>query len=216
MDLDFDMPHFDYGGNMLPDAEPFPPMAANDPRRNGGIRSPTQPIDKHDESEFAEAPLQRRRPRPRVLQFDQTQELRGADMNAWKEDYLTNMADASSMRKIHRAPSLAKKNAAIWVTGLGIGGVGIERSISNVRHPLGIFAGEAMMEMLTGVKSAPGRKRAHDTDSEGETDIEARRTRIREDDGQEIGLEDDAMPPLDDKIRFDISDVCQLSLFNHL
>ena len=97
------------------------------------------------------------------------------------------MLEAKEAKQLNKAASLAKKNAAFWVYGAGIGGVGAGLGSSKLKSPLDMFAGEAMMEALTGIKSSSTpRKRRHNDDEEDHgSDSEARRVRMR-DDGEQM------------------------------
>lgn len=118
-------------------------------------------------------------------------ELHNADLAQWKTDYADNMAEAVETKKSHKASALAKKNAAFWVVGAGIGGVGIGLGSSKLKSPLDMFAGDAMMEALTGIKTfAVGQKRGRDEEDHRDSDSKARRVRIRDDDGGETGRGD--------------------------
>ena len=208
MNFDFDLPHFNNEDELLPNAELFPAMAADDSTGTGELRLASQPREDQGSLESAEAHLRRRRPKLRAMRPDQRQELHSSDITAWTQNYIKNMAEATLTKRNHQAPSLAKKKAALWVMGLGIGGVGVRLGSSSLTSPLAFFAGDAMMELLTGLQPAARRKRARGDDSEDETGSEARRTRIREGEGQEAGLGDEMMLPLDDDMRIEAGDVC--------
>ncbi|KAG8528697.1 uncharacterized protein KY384_006384 [Bacidia gigantensis] len=191
MDMDFDMPLFDDQQIILPDAEPFPSMRPVDPAIPGQGTSSAQPQEEEEYSETAEAPIRQRRKKARPLALDQRMELRNADLASWKDDYLTNMIEATRARLQHRAVSLAKKNAAQWITGIGIGGVGAAIGTSNLPGPLHIFAGDPLMDMLLGpISDRGGRKRRLSEVSEADVSSETQRRRMREGDA-EIGLGDD-------------------------
>ncbi|KAL9639966.1 MAG: hypothetical protein Q9164_000595 [Protoblastenia rupestris] len=210
MDFGFDMPRLDDDGVILPDAEPFPTMAAVDARNISNVPLSSQAREEQESSESAEAPLRRRRPKQRVLPVDERQELRNADLASWKEDYLINMSEATLTRQNHQAPFIAKKNAAFFVMGAGIGGVGVGIGSSKLKSPLDMFAGEAMMEMLTGIKPSAGMKRGRDTEGGEDTDSEARRVRLREGDGDQIGRGDDMMLPDDDTMMIPGSEAIEI------
>ena len=128
-------------------------------------------------------------------------ELRNADLASWKDDYLANMAEASRSRQRHQAPRVAKKNAAQYVAGLGIGDMGR----STFLNPLTIFAGDSLLGMLTGARPVAGRKRDREHISEEDTDSETRRQRLR-------GNEEDfgrgkAVFNLDNDVAMQIDDV---------
>lgn len=195
MDIDIEIPRFADDDNVLPGAEPFPVMAATGRTLQTSLSEAQQ---EHVSSESAEAPLPRKARVPKQLPVDARQELHNADLARWKADYANNMAEAIEAKKNHKAPTLAKKNAAFWVVGAGIGGVGAGLGTSKLKSPLDMFAGDSMMEALTGVKTwAAGLKRSRDRDIDHDFDSDARRVRTRDGDvdqirrGEGIALEDD-------------------------
>ena len=198
MDFAFDMPPVNDDGAILPEAEPFPEMAPRQLAHADELRSSSPAREDRESSEFAEAPLRRRQPRPRVLPIDARQELRNADLASWKEDYLTNMFEATQVRQHHQAPFVARKNAAFFVMGAGIGGVGNGIGSSKLKSPLNMFAGEEMMQQLTGLQHSAGTKRGRGAEDGEDTDSEARRIRLREDEGEQVGRGDDIMVPDDE------------------
>ena len=110
------------------------------------------------------------------------------------------MLEAKEAKQSHRAASLAKTNAKFWVNGAGIGGVGAALGDSKLKSPLDMFAGEVMMEALTGVRSSPIRqKRPYAEEEDHDPDSGARRVRVRDDNGEQLGhgdhliLDDDEM-----------------------
>ncbi len=188
MDLELDLPRFDDNDIVLPDAEAFPPMVAPPPTGAGFLESSSEVPGEHESSESAEAPLQRKRRAAKQLPVDDRQELHNADLAQWKTEYSANMSEAKEARKLHRAPSIAKKNAAIWFIGAGIGGVGIGLGSSKFKSPLDMFAGDSMLEALTGIgTTAAGRKRGREEEGDEDSDSEARRTRMRDGDEEEVG-----------------------------
>ncbi|CAD6589209.1 MAG: hypothetical protein ASARMPREDX12_003693 [Alectoria sarmentosa] len=196
MDLDLDLPRFD-DDIVLPDAKAFPTTARQAPGGPGIVDFSSNLHREQESSGSAEAPRQRKRRAPKPLPVDERQELHNTDLAQWKTDYLANMAEATEARMSHKAPFLAKKNAAFWVVLAGIGGVGPGLGSSKLQSPLDMFAGDAMMEALTGVRvSIAGQKRGRDDGEDYGSDSEVRRVRIRDDDGDQIGRGDDIM--LDD------------------
>lgn len=198
MDLDLDFPRFDDDDIVLPDAEPFPEMVLPGTSIH---RASSEVPREHESSDSAEAPLRRKRRGPKLLPVDQRMELHNADLAQWKKDYAENMAEAIEAKKHHKAPALAKKNAAFWVFGSGIGGVGAGLGISKLKSPLDMFAGDAMMEALTGIRtSTAGQKRSRDSENGRDSESETRRVRSRamnESDqigrGEGLMLDDDGM-----------------------
>lgn len=207
MDLDLDLPRID-DDIVLPDAEAFPTTASQAPA-GSGILGPESGVHREQESsESAEAPLQRKRRAPKILPVDERQELRNTDLAHWNTDYLGNMAEATEAKISHKAPFLAKKNAAFWVIGAGIGSVGVGLGSSKLQSPLDGFAGEVMMEALTGVRiSTAGQKRGRDEEEDYESDSEARRVRLRDGDGDQMGRGDDMMLNDDGTMMISASDV---------
>ena len=189
--MDLDVQLHGIGDDMvLPEAEAFPTTAHQAP-------AVSRILDVHQEqssSESAEAPLPRKRRALKKLPVDEVQELHNTDLAQWKTDYLENMAEAKAAKLNHKAPFLAKKNAAFWVVGTGIGGVGAVLGSSKLHSPLDMFAGDAMMEALTGIKvSATGQKRGRDDEEDHDSNSEARRVRIRDGNGDQAGRRVDEM-----------------------
>ena len=209
MDLNLDLPPLGDDELILPDAEAFPEMAPQVPAETGFLRSSSAIPEEEESPESAEAPQRRHKPhQPRILPTDMTQELRNADLAQWNDNYIANMARAAHGKSQHKAPALSKKNAAFWVFGAGIGGVGSGVGSSQMANPLDRFAGDQLLQALTGVvASTAGRKRSrtseHDQDSDSS---EQRRVRMRGSDGSQIGRgqeiildEDDAVNTVGDE-----------------
>ena len=180
---------------MLPPAEPFPEMRAP----SGTIDAPVSGFPReHITSESAEAPLSRKPRSPRQLPVDERQELHSRDLAQWKANYVENMAGAVEAKTHHKASALARRNAAFWVLGSGIGGVGAGLGASKLQSPLDMFAGNTMMEALTGIKmTTTGVKRGREDEGNDGSDSGERRVRTRDVDvdqvgrGDEIVLQDD-------------------------
>ena len=191
MDLDIDILRVEDDDVLFPGIEPFPRVEI----AGGNLPTLIAEVPRDDESsETVGAPLARKPRAPRQLPFDERQELHNADLAQWKADYAMNMAQAVEARKNQKALNVAKKNAAFWVKGTGIGGVGAGLGSSKLKSPLDMFAGEPMMEALTGTKaSKPGLKRGRESDRDHDSGSEARRVRVRDDDGHQIGRGDELM-----------------------
>ena len=195
--MDLDLPRFDDEEIILPNAEPFPEMA---PPPTAG-KSSSEAARERELSQSAEAPLQRKARAPKELPIDERPELHNSDLAQWKIDYATNMLEAKEAKQLSKAASLAKKNAAFWVYGAGIGGVGIGLGSSMLKSPLDMFAGEAMMEALTGIQnsSTPRKRRHNEEEEDHDSDSEARRVRMRDDGGQ-VGRGDHMVLNYDDNM----------------
>ena len=191
--------------DVLPDAEPFPEMV---PEPQSFLKS-SSVIPAEESSEFGEMAQVRRRRGPKLLPMDLVPELRNSDLAQWNTNYLANMAEASRLKQQHKQPARARKNAAEWVFGIGLGGAGTETRPYNFQGPLDIFAGAKLIEALTGIEGGvTRRKRDRSEESEQTSGSKERRVRPRSEDDQQIGrgegldLGEDGMPPLfDDTVR---------------
>lgn len=203
VDLGADFPRYgdDYG--FLPEAEPFPEIGHRAAPEAGFAKSSSPVVlEEEPSSESAEAP-QRRRPKAgKLLTMDVIQGLRNADLSQWNTDYLQNMVVAAQTKQQNKLPSQSKKNAAFWVIGNGVGGVGSGAGTSKLQSPLGVFAGDKLMEALTGVKvTAAGKKRTRSDEEDG-SDSEERRVKAREAGQAQVGrgeglaLDDDGALPV--------------------
>jgi meiotic recombination protein REC8 len=214
LDLDLDIPRFDEDDLMLPPPEPFPPMAPMAPAQPGFLRSSSE-APQEESSQSAEAPARRRPRAPRVLGMDEQKSLRNADLASWNNDYAANMADASRVKLQHKLPTLAKKNATFWVYGTGINGINTALGASNLASPLDMFAGDNLMAALIGVTPETiRRKRSHTEDEEQGSDSEARRVRMRDADGDQVGRGDDLILADDDTMGILDDDVSHQTLLS--
>ena len=189
------------------------------PRPTGVQASPQRSLT-HTEEEQSEdesspsvqAPV-RRRPRGRKpLPVDNVQEVRNAQLSAWNNDYLENMAADARTKLNHRQTFQAKKNAAAWVFGNGINGIGTKfggpQSALLAINPLSMFAGDALRHALTGLsltvagQKHPRPEEAAEDEDERVGSSEGRRTRPRSDEGsQEHGRGDEGLDLEEDVTR---------------
>ncbi|KAI9839715.1 MAG: hypothetical protein M1837_002062 [Sclerophora amabilis] len=193
LDLNYDMQMGD--DYVLPEAEPFPEMptaaaaaaAAAATTGHQGVGA-AQTEREELSSESAEAPLQRKRKAPKVLEMDLVTELRNVDLAAWNDDYVESMTSLSRKKQVHKAPGLAKKNAIFWVLNSGIGGVGAGIGQSKLPGPLKMFFGPRLLESFSlDARGTAERKRERSEEGESETESEGRRVRARGDDGEHLG-----------------------------
>ena len=191
--MEFEIPQVADEQLILPDAAPFPPTAHPQIAGTQQQQRSSHTPEYEQYSEAAKAPIRRRRGRqPRALPLDERMELRNADLASWRDDYLANMADAAKARRQHQAPAIAKQNAAQWVVGAGIGGIGILADGIGSKTPLNIFAGSNLLDMLIGPAPVETRrKRQLDEESDSETDTSSQRKRMLEQKAGEIGLRDE-------------------------
>lgn len=183
----------------LPDAAPFStthPPSAN-PTQNFRQSASARPEDEEEPFSSAEATQQRRKARiPKPLQPDVPQEMQNADLAHWNTNYLANMAEATRSKQQHKSIAQAKKNAAFFVLGQGIAGVGIGAAQDRVPNPLMMFTGPALLALLTGreVSQAPppgnGTKRTRNASENLDEEVNGNVRRVRargESDEQQIG-----------------------------
>ncbi|KAK5065203.1 hypothetical protein LTR84_001040 [Exophiala bonariae] len=151
----------------------------------------------------AAAPQQRAR-RIKSLQPDQFTELSNKDLKDWNENYLVNMQAALRIKQQQVSLGDARKYAGLWSVGQGLGRVAFAFANDNTPHPLAIFSGDSLWEMLRGIepKTQSRTKRSH-SQSEGTDQSEAgsRRVRARTPPPGDVGhgfLEDDGHIIFDD------------------
>lgn len=133
-------------------------------------------IDNHNEATAAQ-----RQRAPKVLSTDGQTGLRNVDLARMNDEYLHNMVVALKQKRNNKIPTQARKNAAYWVFGLGIGCVGAGVGTAQFTHPLRFFSGDELYDTLVPQKSS--RKRPLDDESESD----ARRVRAREEDDAHLG-----------------------------
>ncbi|MCJ1404428.1 hypothetical protein MMC11_007653 [Xylographa trunciseda] len=208
IDLDLDIPMMEADHSALPLADPFSNIVSA-PRESQSFLKSSSAVPEEETSESAEAAQVRTRRGPRIIPVDEAPELRHSDLAQWTANYTGNMKEAARQKRQHKLPFQAKKNAAAWVFGAGIGGVGSELTSHNMRSPLDMFAGDALMEALTGVKRhITGRKRARGEEDEEASESSGVRTRRPRSEEEEVGrgesliLGSEGMQPLfgDDSI----------------
>lgn len=158
-------------------------------------RHPTLSNHPSDEpSTTAEAPQQRGR-RVKVLRPDQCTELSNKDLNAWNENYLLNMQTALRVRQQQASISEARKYAGLWSVGQGLGRVAFAFGNDSEVHPLAVFSGESLWEMLRDRGSTTGTKRSHSQSQGNDDSEEERRVRARPSSQEDVarGLEEGNM-----------------------
>jgi hypothetical protein len=126
-----------------------------------------------------EATMRQRRRAPKIQASDNRTELRNTELANFNNDYVQNMASASKQKYQNKLPTQAKKNAAFWVFGQGIGSVGLGLGASRVQHPLRRFSGEELYDVLNPTTRQKGRKRSRPDNGDNEAS-NVRRVRARE------------------------------------
>ncbi|KAJ9632807.1 R8 protein [Knufia peltigerae] len=131
-----------------------------------------------EQSETAEAPQQRVR-QVKPLRPDQRTELTNRDLSNWNQNYLANMDEAYKAKQNQKSHREAKKKAEFWVMEQGIGNVATSFGADREPHPLAMFSGQSLWDLLKGVPIGVKRSRSgSETDEDGD-DEEARRVRAR-------------------------------------
>ncbi|PWY90446.1 hypothetical protein BO94DRAFT_489855 [Aspergillus sclerotioniger CBS 115572] len=135
----------------------------------------------------SKAAMQQRQRAPKVIGLDDQIALRNTELAHLNDNYVQNMAVVSKQKQRNKIPTLAKKNAAFWVVGQGIGSVGVGVGSSRVLHPLHSFSGEQLYEALNPELNNEGKKRINPSIEEEDPEFDARRVRPRMGDEDQIG-----------------------------
>jgi hypothetical protein len=204
--------------NILPEAEPFPAMTAGAGRARFNVNSST--IGQEESSSVTvEAKLMvRKRKTPKSLPVDNSVSLRNADLRDWQNSYVQNMLAAIHKKQIHRAASIAKKNAYSWIFGNGISDVGTGIGGSKILSPLAMFAGDSLKSLIVGAPAlitAHSPKRAREED---DLDLLDRNVRPRaSQDLNQFGRGDDDafIPQFDDSTGLEIGREARTALDDH-
>lgn len=188
LNLDLGLPRFGDEDIVLPDAEAFPEMVPQVPITAEIFRSSSEAHDEDSSSTSADALLRPKGRAPKALPYDNAPELRNADLAYWNDNYVRNMANDTHTKIQHRASKVSKQNAAFWVGGSGVGGIGSTIRNRGLKSPLDMFAGDALMEALTNVVAfIAGKKRKRDEEGNRESGSEERRIRMRDGDVDQLG-----------------------------
>lgn len=110
---------------------------------------------------------------------DHPAELQNRVLAEWNDHYLDIMEEAHIENAAKMSLAQAKRNAAYWVLDQGIGGVDAEFGADRETHPLAIFSGQSLLDVLMGpTTQASSRKRTRSATAEDdEDDAEAKRVR---------------------------------------
>jgi meiotic recombination protein REC8 len=194
MQMDDDM-------NILPDAEAFP-------KHQGAKQRGDNESCLEESSVSAEVPMKKRRQRKAlkvISDMDIRLDIRNSELSEWQTNYVQNMAKDKHAKLMRAINKYAVANASIFIWGNGIGGIGRTiRSSGNVPHPLDIFSGDKLKELLTGVASSPDSRKKRARSAFDESDEEkARNVRPRPDLEPQLprAVGDDVfMPNFDDEM----------------
>ncbi|KFY07064.1 hypothetical protein V492_07483 [Pseudogymnoascus sp. VKM F-4246] len=187
--------------NILPDAEAFP--------KHQGTKVPGDNESSLEESSVsAEVPMKKKRQRRNlkvIADLDIRLDIRNSELSEWQKNYVQTMAKEKHAKFMRTVNKCAIANANIFVWGNGIGGIGKRlRPSGNVSHPLDIFQGDQLKELLTGVARPIAHRKKRGRSAFDEDDEEAaRNVRAKPDLEPQLprAVGDDAfMPIFDDDI----------------
>jgi hypothetical protein len=169
---------------LLPAAPQIPlTPEPDDEEAQQGIQASSSVHPTEESSETAEAP-QRPGRTTKAIQPDRETELTNRALNDWNQNYLANMALALRTRQRQFSVSKAKKNAEFWVFLQGLGNVASTFGAERDSHPLAIFSGQSLWDMLKGPDR--GTKRSRSSSVTEEQEQEERRVRARTTSGEDV------------------------------
>ncbi|OKL62519.1 hypothetical protein UA08_02925 [Talaromyces atroroseus] len=98
----------------------------------------------------------------KALEMDALTQIARGELLLWDKEYLQNMSRLDIQKAYARSLAQARKNATSWISGRGIGSVGIGLGVDCVSHPLKSFCGEALIIALSDEQpmTKQGRKRS--------------------------------------------------------
>ena len=176
----------DDDGILLGDDEPVLPIFRGSLLNEGETvepRHPNHPTSSFSPSEqdsiTAEAPQQRAR-NAKLLRPDRFTELSNKELHSWNENYLANMRAATRVKQQQVSHSEARKYAALWSSGQGLGRVAFAFGNDNEPHALSVFSGQSLWEMLQEHGSTTSTKRSRSPSGEGDdSENDSRRVKAR-------------------------------------
>ena len=199
LDADGDLA-MDHGGSQQPEAvsQPTAPQALS---KLPGAKGPVM--------EAAGVPTQRRKVRrPVFLGLDAGTKISKQEFRSWDTDYLARQEAMRDRSKPSTAPAQARNNAWNFLFGRGLMDVGSSSGITGCPQPLASqFAGENLAKSL-GVSiacdSESSANKRSSSEAFGTEEDEERRTRLRADDGEQMGRgirdQGDVPPVLDQEV----------------
>ena len=164
-------------------------------QQDGRHLSSAQPTE--ESTEAAEAPQRRVRP-AKIIQPDRQTELTNRALNEWNQNYLANMAVALRTKQTHSALAEAKRNAEFWALQQGLGNIATAFGTDREAHPLAIFSGHSLWDLLRGPVQGTKRSRTASV-ADRQEEEEERRVRAKTSSQQEIAPEEgDGLQPIDE------------------
>ncbi|GAM37642.1 Arg5,6 homolog [Talaromyces pinophilus] len=125
---------------------------------------------------------------PKTMKLDVLTQISRDELLQWDRDYLENMSRLDGQKANAKSQIQARKNAAAWIVGRGIGAVG---SIGNhgFTYPLESFCGDSLLVSLSDEPPVNEQTRKRSSSHEEDDEGHARNVRRRvSNDGVEIGL----------------------------
>jgi meiotic recombination protein REC8 len=124
----------------------------------------------------------------KAIATDVVTTLRNTDLARWNNEYGANMAQASKQKHANKQPTIAKKKAAYWVFGKGIGAVGKGLGVPHIVHPLRSYSGKELYHALC-PENERKRRRTQNTGDDSDSDENDRRARPREEQADPMDVE---------------------------
>jgi meiotic recombination protein REC8, fungi type len=148
-------------------------------------------------SEYKEVTPARKKHRNRQILKDDVLQIRKSTLKIWNDSYLSKMQDDRRRMAIRKAKRRSKNMATYFVYRSGIGNIGAGIGQTGFTHPLAqLFSGDAFLKSLQNrmddsvAHKARGIKRSYSHSTSSNADYERRRTRIRLEEGSQIGRGD--------------------------
>lgn len=173
------------------------PMTPNAQQSTGSMLPPDTPLEDSNGTEnnpdTQQVTTRQSRKATKAVPVDEQTALRNTDLAQINNEYLQSMAAMIKQRLQNKLSAQARRNAAFWVFGQGIGSVGVGLGASHMLHPLHVFCGD---ELLASLKPEPKKskqktkKRGRLTDEGGDesgSDSDGRRVRARGENEEQIG-----------------------------
>lgn len=155
-----------------------PPFLEENDDEPGPVSGSPESVQPSDDASLTAAAPQRRVRRVKSLRPDLITELSNKDLKDWNENYLVNMKAALRVKQQQISYGEARKYAGLWCVGQGLGRVAFAFANDSRPHPLTIFSGDSLWEMLRGSEPTRNTKRSH-SQSEGVQDSEEDDRRVR-------------------------------------
>lgn len=126
---------------------------------------------------------------PKTIKLDALTQISRDELLQWDRDYLDKMSRLEAQKANMKSQAQARKNAASWVAGHGIGSVGMSIGNHGFTHPLESFCGDSLLAALSNEPPPNEQPRKRSSSHEEDDEGHGRNVRRRvSDDGVEVGL----------------------------